>query len=313
MLSIKRNLYKVAFFAAIGLFVTQNTHAQSKSDYVTLNNAGQEIEVLKNPKKVLVFDLSVLETFQELDLPVAGVPNSLPKHLEKYEASEYAKLGSLKQPDIKAIQEFQPDLIISAGRQNAYIDSLSSIAPTVVFNVDNNDFWSSLEQNVLEVASLYGKEDQAKVKLKALKDKAESVQAKSAKDPNKAVTVLHVGNRFMPHGPGARFGFVHDALDIKPAYLESEKSASAQKGSRPAPMALSQINPDYLFIIDRATAINGETKTVEEVLTDDIRNTEAYKNGKVFIVPGQIWYLAGSGLISVDMKIDDINQKLYGN
>lgn len=310
MKNIKFKLAKVLGIALVVL-CSVSAVAQDKN-VVTLKRGTEEVQIIKAPKKVLVFDLSVLETFQELDIPVAAVPNGLPKFLDKYNSDEYAKLGSLTKPNIKAIQEFQPDLIITAGRQGSYYDSLAMIAPTVTFDFNNDDFWGSLESNVMSVATLYGKEDLAKQKLSALKKKAEKVQKKSAKDSNKAVTALYVKERFMPNGPGSRFGFVNDALGIKAAYVESPESKNAKKGEKPAVPAMSEINPDYLFVIDRETAINGEMKDVNAILNDDLRKTNAFKNNKIFVVPGQVWYLAGSGLISVDMKITDIGEKLYG-
>ncbi|WP_177762324.1 siderophore ABC transporter substrate-binding protein [Flavobacterium sp. I3-2] len=287
-----------------------STNAQDNNN-VSLKRGDVEVQVKKYPKKVLVFDLSVLETFQELDIPVAAVPNSLPKHLDKYNSNQYVKLGSLTKPDIKAIQEFQPDLIITAGRQGSYYDSLAMIAPTVTFNVNNDDFWVSFQENVMDVARLYDKEDLAKQKLDALKKKAERIQKESAKDSKKAVTTLYVKGKFMPNGSGSRFGFVNDALGVKAAYVESPESKNAKKGEKPTAPSMSEINPDYLFIIDRETAINGEVKELSAILNDDVRNTNAFKNNKIFIVPGQIWYLAGSGLLSVDMKMTDIGEKLY--
>lgn len=308
---LKKYFNKISVLAFVSLITFQTSFAQT-ANTVTIKNGNNEVEILKNPNKVLVFDLSVLETFKELDIPVAAVPNALPKHLEQYNNDAYSKLGSLTKPDIKAIQNFKPDLIITSGRQSAYYDSLAIIAPTVVFNVDNENFWPSLETNVLSIAALYGKEDLAKQKLTLLKKKADKVKKKSAKDSKTVVTTLFVKDRFMPNGPGSRFGFASDALGIKPAYTESQESKNAKKGEKPAAPSMSEINPDYLFVIDRETAISGEAKSVDQILTDDLRKTNAFKNNKIFIVPGQIWYLAGSGLISVDMKITDIGKKLYG-
>ncbi|WP_353196629.1 hypothetical protein [Parapedobacter defluvii] len=85
-------------------------------------------------------------------------------------------------------------------------------------------------------------------------------------------------------------------------------------GNQPRPQvpALGQINPDYLFIIDRATGIKGTMPNKEDLLTDDVKATAAFKSGKVFLLPGNIWYLSGGGLVSVEKQITDIGEQLYG-
>lgn len=301
---------KIAALTLFSLFTIHSALAQNSS-FVTFKNGDNEVQVPKIPKKVLVFDLSVLETFQELDIPVAAVPNSLPKHLEKYNSTNYAKLGTLTKPDMSAIKAFKPDFIITSGRQSTYYDSLAVIAPTINLNIDQHNFWASLEENVLTIATLYNKEDLAKKKLAILKKKVDKVNKKSAKDTKKAVTALYIKDRFIPNGPGSRFGFVNDIIGIKPAYVETEAYKNSKKEEKIAIPLMSEINPDYLFVIDRETAINGGIKNIDEILNNDLRKTNAYKNNNIFIIPGQIWYLSGSGLISVDQKITDISQKIY--
>ena len=80
---------------AVIICVLFGIHAQAQNNTVTFKNGKTEIAIKKQPQKVVVFDLSVLETFQELGIPVAGVPNALPKHLSSYDKPEILKLGGI--------------------------------------------------------------------------------------------------------------------------------------------------------------------------------------------------------------------------
>jgi iron complex transport system substrate-binding protein len=260
-------------------------------------------------------DLSALETYHELGIPVAGVNNSVPAYLGEYNDDKYAKLGNAKTPDIEALAEFKPDLIITGGRQGSHYDSLAMIAPTIIFGTDTEDFWPSFEENVRAIASLHGKEQLAEEKLAILRGKRKLVQAKAQTDNNKTVLAMHINGRLNPSGPNSRFGFAYDVLDLKPAYIPApvpESQEAGQQRSRVQAPALSEINPDYLFIFDRNTGIQGVMPDPADIINDDVKATKAYKDNKVFILPGWIWYLAGSGLISVENKITEIGQKLYG-
>lgn len=287
---------------------------------ITISHTKGETTLAKYPKKVAITDLSALETYHELGIPVAGVTDMVPAYLDVYNDKKYAKLGNAKTPDIQAIAALKPDLIIVGGRQGSHYDSLAMIAPTVIFGTDTEDFWNSFEEQIKTIASLHGKEELAEQKLAALRNKRTLVQAKAQNDSKKTVLAMHINGRFNPSGPESRFGFPYDVLDLKPAYIpapEPAQPAAVSDGEAPqrartqAPK-LAEINPDYLLIFDRNTGVKGVMPNEADIINDDVKATNAYKAGKVFILPGWIWYLAGSGLISVDQKITDIGEKLYG-
>jgi len=43
-----------------------------------------------------------------------------------------------------------------------------------------------------------------------------------------------------------------------------------------------------------------------------LKQTPAYRNKKIVTLPGNIWYISGAGLTSVDKKITDVGEQLYG-
>lgn len=275
-----------------------------------------ETRVMKNPQRVIILDLGSLETYSELGIPVIGGPDKLPDYLPQFTANNpgYTGVGSVARANIAKIAELKPDLIIIGGRLGGVYDSLSAIAPTILFGADNNDFWSGFEKNVNTIASLHGKEKAAGKKLATIRQKVEKVREKSKADQGKALFVLHVNNRFAPSGPKSRFSFGYDVLGLQPAYTPEpapERGRSEEQARLQSP-SLTQINPDYLFIIDRETGIKGTMPDKEALMTDDVKATKAFKNGRVFLLPGNIWYLSGGGLISVEKQITDVGRQLYG-
>lgn len=303
---MKRNYFIALFFVACSLSV-------SAQKAVTFKHSKGETKVQKNPKKVLIMDLSALETYDELGISIAATVDQVPEYLGKYNDSKYIKVGNVKTPNMEAVAALKPDFIITGGRMGNYYDSLSMVAPTIIFGTDTEDFWGSFEQNVRDIATLHGKEKLAEKKLTALRQKAAQVQEKAKADPKKTVLAMHMNGRVMPSGPNSRFGFLYDALDLKPAYIPDAEAANTPRGGeRPQAPKLADINPDYLFVFDRNTGIQGVMPDANDIINDDIKSTQAYKDGKVFILPGWIWYLSGSGLTSVDQKITDVGEKLYG-
>jgi iron complex transport system substrate-binding protein len=73
---------------------------------------------------------------------------------------------------------------------------------------------------------------------------------------------------------------------------------------------IATTNPDYLFVVDRNAAVLGKVANKAEVENKLIQQTNAYKNGKIFYLDPDVWFISGGGLISVDLMVDDINQLL---
>lgn len=317
-------LFAILFLGPFSIVLGQKNTAK---EILTFKHERGETKVRKDPKRVVIFDIGTLETYHELNIPVVGVPNSIPAYLPEYKETKYTKAGSLKGPDINVVKSLNPDLIIISGRQASSYDSLSAIAPTLFVSVDPTDSWNSFERNVRNIAMIHGMEKQVEAKLASLKKKVEQVKSMAQKDPNRALTALYVNNRFAPNGPNSRFGFAYDVLGLKSAYNETpaaktpgtKKQAAQTEGNEASPAQpkapepyISKLNPDYIFIIDRQEATSGVATSLEKTINDDIRETRAYENNKVFLLPGNVWYLAGGGLISVDKQITGIGQQLYG-
>lgn len=286
--------------------------AADNDEYLTIKHRLGETRVKKNPEKVVIFDIGSLETYHELGIPVVGVTNSVPAYLSEYKSDKYAKLGGIKSPDIQAIAALAPDLIIISGRQSAAYDSLAAIAPTVFLGVDTKDYWTSFETNVRHIAALHGKEDLAEQKLATLRQKRDLVTAKTKDDDHKGFTILNVRGGHTSYGSGSRFGFIHDVLGVRQAITDLDDATHTGHRFKPGDGLVQRANPEYLFLIDRDSAVGGEQKPADELLSDELKATPAYRNGKVVTLPGNIWYVSGGGLISVDKKITDVGEQLYG-
>lgn len=67
-------------------------------------------------------------------------------------------------------------------------------------------------------------------------------------------------------------------------------------------------NPDIIFIVDRSRAIDNSVNTKEDIENLLIKETEAAKNGKIYYLNPEFWCLAGGGIISVNVMIDEVVQ-----
>ncbi|MCL7988192.1 ABC transporter substrate-binding protein [Sphingobacterium sp. lm-10] len=292
------------------LCLLQPGMAQQKPKNVTISHSKGNTEVPVGAAKVVIFDLGTLETFHELGIPVAGVPNSVPDYLSEFKQDKYAKVGGIKGPNIQAIAALSPDLIIISGRQSDSYDSLSMIAPTLFLGVDSKDYWATFEGNVQKIAAIYGREDLAEKKLTTLRNKRDAVREKSATDEKTGIIVLHVRGGHTAYGTQSRFGFIHDVLGIRQAMPLNDATHTGHRFKEDDQL-ITKAAADYLFLIDRDSAVGGEKKDKDELLSQEIKNSKAYQANKIIELSGNVWYTSGGGLTSVDKMISEVGTQLY--
>jgi iron complex transport system substrate-binding protein len=78
---------------------------------------GQVVDVPTSPARVVVFDMSLLDSLDTLGVPVAGLPKqNVPEFLAEYRDARYADVGTLFEANLEAVNAADPDLILVAGR-----------------------------------------------------------------------------------------------------------------------------------------------------------------------------------------------------
>ncbi len=194
------------------------TEAANTPSSVTITHTLGTAEVPVNPKRVAVLDYSILETIDFLGVtPEIIVPKThLPEYLKKYKDDSYADAGSLVEPNVEAINEFKPDLIIIGGRQASLYEEFSKIAPTIYTSVEYTDFWNEFERVNLMTAEIFDKKEEAKSKIDQLKTQSEEIQKAAEESGKKALVIQTNDGKISAYGPGSRFGIIHGVLGITP-------------------------------------------------------------------------------------------------
>ncbi|MDA0633760.1 siderophore ABC transporter substrate-binding protein [Nonomuraea sp. MCN248] len=275
---------------------------------VTVTHAQGSTTLPAKPEKVVVFDLGVLTTLDELGVKVAGVPavEGLPDKLSQYAGDGYPKVGSLFEPDYEKVNALDPDLIVVAGRSSAAYAELAKIAPTVDLTVDNAAFLDSFRERTTALGTIFGKEAEVKQRLDAIDAAAAEVKAKAG--DRTGLVVLTTGGKISAHGPGGRFGMVHDALGVKPA---AEGLKTETHGEAISAEFIGETDPDLLYVVDRDAAIGESGAAAKQVLDNALVNgTKAAKNGKIVYLDPFAWYLAPTALSSVDAMVKAVGDSL---
>ncbi|HWK67687.1 MAG TPA: siderophore ABC transporter substrate-binding protein [Rhizobiaceae bacterium] len=296
------------FGATIAVVAMLGVPAAALADEIRIDHAKGQTVLPENPKKVIVFDLASIDTLDALGVEIAGVPNGkFPAHLAKYGGDAFAKVGSLFEPDLEAINAAQPDLVIVGGRSSAKYDAVAAIAPTIDLTVDQTNFVASGKKNAETLAKLFGKEAEAKQKLATL-DATIVKTREAAANAGKGLIVLTTGGKMSAYGPGSRFGVLYSDYGVMPAREDLKTSNHGQAASFEL---ILETNPDWLFVIDRDAAVGREGQSAAQYLDNElVAQTTAWKNGQVVYLNSANWYLIGGGLQAMQQNAEQIGKAL---
>jgi len=248
-----------------------------------------------NPEKVVVFDFGTLDTLAKLGVDVIALPKaSIPSNLSQYNDAKYEDAGTLKEPDFEKLNKLKPDVIFIGGRTAEAYDELSKIAPTIQMSLDTSKFSESFAHNVNLLGQVFGKEAEVAPQLEAYNASVAGLKEK-ASGAGKSLIVLTTGGKISAYGPGSRFASIHDVYGFEAVDTTLKVETHGNSISNEY---IAEKNPDILFVIDRDAVVSGEgASPAKEVIENDlVKKTNAYKNGKIFYLDANYWYLTNGGL-----------------
>ena len=290
---------------------TTETSQVAEKQVITVEHAQGKTEIPRHPQKVIVMNMETLDIMDALGAPVAGVPQTnvrFPEFLAKYNSADYINGGTLFEPAYEALSNAKPDLILGGSRARDSYDKLSGVAPTISMDIDNKRFIDSLTERTTELGLIFGKEKEADKLITDFKGKIAEIKTK-APTQGKAMVILVSGGKISAYGPGSRFGFIFDELGFEPAYVFEEDTG--RHGNIVNAELLVKLNPDWLFVIDRDSAIaRSDAQPAAEVLDNAlVRKTAAWNKGQITYLDSSAVYIAG-GIQTYSKLMDDVNNAL---
>ena len=256
-------------------------------------------------QRIATFDLGSLDTLDALGLneQVVGVPKaSLPGYLEQYAADDVTDIGGLRSPDMDALGESEPSLILYTGRQGEWEEELSEIAPLLNTSLQGDDYLTAFDANIRELASRLAVEGKAEEALGILHAEIETQREALSNAPSTLVVTHNGGNLMLNQHP-----VVHDVLGV--ATVEMPASVTSEtRGTRTftplSPEAISEIDPEVLLVVDRSAAI-GDEPADADALAKTLLDAGAEKAQVVMLTPA-LWYLSGGGLQSLALQVEEV-------
>ena len=253
---------------------TENTSTQQEKTSVTiksLNGSKEEVdlEVPYNPKRIAILDLASLDIIDSLGVGerVVGMASTSIDYLKKYSDNTSIKsLGTIKEADFEAVMECEPDIIFIGGRLSNSYDKLSEIAPVVYLSTDTEiGLVESVSKNAKTIASIFGLESEVDSKLANFTERINNL--KNFAQSKTALVGMTTSGSFNLLGNDGRCSIIGREIGFN--NLTAASSTSTHGNESSFETVVSQ-NPDYIFVMDRDSAIaTSGAKTAKEIMEND--------------------------------------------
>ncbi len=296
--------------------VTQTISVQTGTDSSNTPIFGKEVKettMRVNPRVVVTFALEVVDIldyvgFESTGITYFGLPKSnLPERLNIYSNNIYPNTGTLFEPNYDTLDLMMPDLIILGGRSANLYPTLKTRYPnTDILDVSNNNFSFTVQSEVFNNLGLIFPGIKTPLQA-ALTDITTRLEALQAKVSGQNALFLQVnGDQISVFGVGSRYGVIYNEFQ----FLASDPNLQTLEahGNVVSFEYVSEVNPQIIFLMDRAAAIGSSGSTDQIIENALVKNTIAGQNNAIFIVDPISWYILPGGITSTLQMIEDMEQ-----
>lgn len=275
----------------------QKTSTASTGE-LTIKTATGDQAITANPNPIAVYDMTALQNLKALGVAVQGMPSAemtaeriTALNLKADGTPDGTPVGTLFEPNLEALHALKPQAVFVGSRMAEKMDELAKIAPTYNLTIDTNNVYESSKQQLADFGRIFGKEAEAQ-KAQAEIDTAIENTKKAVQGKGNGLAILINGNKMSAYGKNSRYGYLHTTFGIP---MADENIQEARHGQPISFEYLQKVDPDWLFVLDRTSAIGEEGVSAQEVLNNPLmHNTKAFTNKQiVYVSPDS--YLAFGG------------------
>lgn len=311
MLSSFSRTLKALALMAVGL--SNACFGQETVSVFSYNGARQAttVTVPKNPERVVVIDYAVLDIMDTLGLTdkIVGTAQGVaPDYLHAVAHNpKSANVGTVKAVDLEALMALEPEVIFIGGRLAAKYDQLSTIAPVVFLAVDyEQPLLTSVRRSTEVIATIFDQEQAAHDLLTSYEQRIAALKTQA--QGHSVLIGMVNASQFKTLGNHGRCAFIGQDL----GFNNLAADLTSNHGNESSFELLVKLNPEYLFVLDRDSAIGRKGAQLARDVMDNelVHKTRAYQENKLFYLNSAVWYLSEGGLKAFDYMLQDLEAAL---
>lgn len=282
-----------------------------------------DIEVPYDPQRIAILDMPALDIIDALDLGdrIVGSAKVTIEYLTQYNPDDsngaILNLGSVKTADLEKVAACEPDIIFIGGRLSSMYAELSAIAPVVYLAVDyEKGVVESTKYNAQTIASIFGKEAEVDAMFDGFQPRIDALNA--VLNSHDILLAMYNNNAMSIMDTESQLNILAAELGGKNLGETVGETDKATHGEDASWETIINLNPEYIFVLDRSTATGAADEGVlgaREVIENDlIKKLDCYKEGKIiyFIQHANVWYTSTGGVQALDTMLADLEEALLG-
>ena len=278
--------------------------ASDANNTITITDRHGEVEVPKNPKKVVALDSRNFEVLEAMGVDLVAGPKEIMAKTSSYKTDDsIADIGNHREPNLEILAAEDPDLVIVGQRFSDYYEDIKAIVPNAAvidLDQDVSEDADSPGDNLLEgfinstsiLGEIFDKEDIAN---DLILDLEESIaKAKEAYDGGSVMGLVVSGGQIGYSAPkyGRVWGPIYEILELNPS-IEVANDSSDHKGDDISVEAIADARADYLMVLDRDAGVSTVEDAVaaKEVIESSkaLEDLDVIKNGKIYYAPNDTY------------------------
>jgi len=281
----------------------------------------QKVEVTEefyvNPRKVVTFSWGVADIFNYFGLDKVGIEklglptetSNIPNLIGKLNDIDYITTGTLHIINYNAIDLLNPDLIILDGRTASEYEHIKENYPNVnVLDASSTNY--SLEQQK-SIFNNLGKifpsiKDGLNEEINEFELAFADISAK-AKTFNAMFLMLNGSKLSDFSHEQSRYGSLFNEFGFLVARLENSTEITGSHGREIGFEAINEINPQVIFLMDRASVVEGSSSDKSFLEDPILSDVYAIKNNLVFYLNAEAWYTVTGGISATKQMIKDVS------
>lgn len=299
---------------------------ETKPETITIQalNANKEmadIEVPYDPERIAILDMPALDIVDALGLGdrIVGSAKVTIEYLTDYNPDDsngaILNLGTVKTADLEKVAACEPEIIFIGGRLSSVYADLEAIAPVVYLAVDyEKGVVESTKYNAQTIASIFGKESEVDAMFTDFQPRIDALNA--VLSGKNVLLGMYNSNALGLMDTQSQLNIIAAELGANNLGETVGEVDKATHGEEASWETIINLNPEYMFILDRSTATGAADEGIlgaREVIENDlIKELDVYKDGKIvyFIEHANVWYTSTGGVQALDTMLADLEGAL---
>ncbi len=296
---------------------------EEKPETVTIQayNASSElvdVVVPYDPQRIAILDMAALDIVDCLGLGdrVVGSASISIDYLKQYNPDDsngaIVNLGNVKTADLEKVAACEPDVIFIGGRLSKIYADLEAIAPVIFLGVDyEKGVVESTRDNAKTIASMFGKEAEVDALFEGFQPRIDALNA--VLSGHDVLLGMYNNNALGLMDTESQLNIIARELGANNLGETVGEVDKATHGEEASWETIIKLNPEYLFILDRSSAIGANDEgllSAKEVIENDlVKELDVYKDGKiVYLAHANVWYTSTGGVQALDTMLADLEE-----